>query len=238
MLLNQGYFYTVTLMAVSFGLLLIGLVISYVGQLKKNEKLRNEWLKSKKSSEKEVQKILHETRKSSEKIIQKAMQKAQEIIDDSVNFGEEEKNKLRSELVKLSKNIVDRYDKTMSQSLSEMSSLISSSSKDMQETSKKALVLISDEAQKQTKLFRSNAVSEMSIFQTKLLEIIENERKRISTELSEYKAKRMSEIEKNVLSLVKIISKDVFGKSISSKDQRDLIISSLEKAKKDGMFGK
>ena len=58
----------------------------------------------------------------------------------------------------------------------------------------------------------------------------------VEKELDTYKKTRMEEIDKGVISIIQKASQDIFTKSISTKDHQDLIIQSLEKAKKEGIF--
>ncbi len=55
-------------------------------------------------------------------------------------------------------------------------------------------------------------------------------------ELEDYKKTRMDQTEQSVIRIVQKVSQEILNKSISLDDQQKLLIESLEKAKKEGMF--
>lgn len=58
----------------------------------------------------------------------------------------------------------------------------------------------------------------------------------VEKELESYKQERIKQIDQVVLGIVQKASQDIFNKSISLADHQQLVIQSLEKAKKEGIF--
>ena len=58
----------------------------------------------------------------------------------------------------------------------------------------------------------------------------------IEKEVEYYKKARMQEIDQAVTSIVQKASQEIFNKSISIADHQNVVIQSLEKAKKEGFF--
>ncbi len=58
----------------------------------------------------------------------------------------------------------------------------------------------------------------------------------LEKELEEYKQARLKEIEQTVLHIVQKASEEIFNKTLSITDHQHIILDSLEKAKKEGMF--
>jgi hypothetical protein len=58
----------------------------------------------------------------------------------------------------------------------------------------------------------------------------------VEKELEAYKQTRLKEIDKAVTDIIQKASQDLFNKTISTTDHQNLIIQSLEKAKKEGVF--
>jgi len=58
----------------------------------------------------------------------------------------------------------------------------------------------------------------------------------IEKEVEYYKQSRMKEIDQAVEAIVQRASQEIFNKSLSLSDHQTLVIQSLEKAKKEGIF--
>lgn len=58
----------------------------------------------------------------------------------------------------------------------------------------------------------------------------------LEKELEEYKQARLKEIEQTVMRIVQKASQEIFNKTLSITDHQNIIIESLEKAKKEGVF--
>ena len=56
-------------------------------------------------------------------------------------------------------------------------------------------------------------------------------------ELDEYKKQRLKDAEQLISKIVQRASEDILNKSLSFEDHQKLLIESLEKAKKEGIFG-
>lgn len=59
----------------------------------------------------------------------------------------------------------------------------------------------------------------------------------LKKELDDYKEIRMKETEQLITAIVRKVSQEVLNKSLSLEDHQQLLIESLEKAKKEGVFG-
>jgi hypothetical protein len=60
---------------------------------------------------------------------------------------------------------------------------------------------------------------------------------RMEKELESYKQVRMKQAEQTITKIVQAASQDILNKSISFEDHQKLMLDSLDKAKKEGMFG-
>ncbi len=58
----------------------------------------------------------------------------------------------------------------------------------------------------------------------------------LQKELEAYKAMRLKETEQTVQRIVQKASQEILNKSLSLDDHQNLVIQSLEKAKKEGVF--
>lgn len=80
----------------------------------------------------------------------------------------------------------------------------------------------------------------MSLLQTDLKKQIQDFHStllpQVEKELEIYKQTRMQEIDKTTAEIIQKASQEIFNKSISLTDHQNMIVQSLEKAKKEGVF--
>ena len=82
----------------------------------------------------------------------------------------------------------------------------------------------------------SDAENEMKNASKTVNNSLQNLYKGYEAEVSEYKKGILSQIDKLGVDIIKQVSLKVLGKSLSKKEQEDLVIKSLEEAKKLGFF--
>lgn len=233
---TQIFFYTVSFIAVSFGLLLVALVAVYLKLTGKYLSLREKRQKENLKLSGEVNKRLETAQKTSEQILINARIKAQEIIKRSLTIGEEQKERLSRDLEKISQDGAERYRRTIEESLEQVKVQIETLSRQMSDFSKKSVNQITAQVEEQNALFRNAARGEIEKLQTVLSQTVEAERKKVEEELSQYKRSRLDEINRMVIEAVRIVSKDVLGKTIPLQDKKDLVKKALERAKKEGII--
>lgn len=90
--------------------------------------------------------------------------------------------------------------------------------------------------QNQSKNFQELTSGIQTEMQKKIKEFHEIRLTALEKEIDEYKQSRLKEIEKNIGSIVRTASQEILNKSISLEDHNALLIESLEKAKKKGVF--
>ena len=80
-----------------------------------------------------------------------------------------------------------------------------------------------------TKELEDGLRKQVSDFQTSMLPGLQKE-------LDEYKAAKMKETDQMTQRIVQRVSQEVLNKSISLEDHQQILIDSLEKAKREGIF--
>jgi hypothetical protein len=81
-----------------------------------------------------------------------------------------------------------------------------------------------------TKGLEGDLQTQIKLFHEKMLPELEKE-------LEEYKQARLKQIEDTVNRVIEEVSQEVLNKSMNVQDHENLVIQSLEKAKKEGVFG-
>lgn len=153
------------------------------------------------------EKINAEAREKAVRIIETAREKAVEIITEA-KFG----------TMRESDNLSQRLDEVSEQKLVEYKKMLQNVSKSIETT-----------AVRELSEYRKSLELETNLGQKAVGD-------KIVQELADYKAKRIAQIDLQIADAVKKILLDVLGRSISAEDQNKIIISSLEKAKNEGLF--
>lgn len=173
-------------------------------------KLQNEFAKFKRDKES----IHSEAREKAVRVVETAKEKALEILSEAKSDSLRESETIDMRLQEISENKLREYKK-MLQKVSE--SIEDTAVRELSEY-KKTLTFETAEGQK--------------IMEQKMTEAMTAAQEQIEN----YKAQKMAEIDERIEKLIKKITLQVLGKGLRIDDQTKIVISALEKAKKDGLF--
>ena len=158
-------------------------------------------------------------------IIDAANKKASEIIMSVQGISEQEKNILTASFQQmLSANLKD-YQIVAGKFSQTYETFIGNIGKDVKARLDMGLTKVVSDAENEMK----NASKTVN-------NSLQNLYKGYEAEVSEYKKGILSQIDKLGVDIIKQVSLKVLGKSLSKKEQEDLVIKSLEEAKKLGFF--
>lgn len=153
------------------------------------------------------------------KILEDATSEADQIIGGAEYISSSSKDAINKVLQAI---VVDVQKDAMTTSQSFMTNY--------QESLKQMVIQSLNDFQKIAKELEIDLQSQVKEFHESLLP-------RLEKELEEYKATRLKEADEMVVTVLKKVSQEVLNKSISIEDHNALLIDSLEKAKKEGVFG-
>ena len=209
----------------AFGLLLIDFVLLYLKSLKVQSGLREENDSLKHQKEDLEKGTYAPANDQARQIIEAANKKAAEIIANVQGISEQEKQILNNSFQQmLAANLKD-YRSVAGKFSQTYDSFIGGVGKDVKARLDMGLNKIIADAQLETK--KTSSVVNSSL---------QSLYRGYETEVSEFKKRILSQIDSLGVDFIKHVSLKVLGKTLSKKEQEDMIIQSLEEAKKLGFF--
>lgn len=181
-------------------------------------------------------KNLDEARQKSAKIIDNANSKALDIVTKadmsadiaSENFNEQAvktASRQIKQLEKTTEEFTKLYEKVLHDLKFKNIEILQNVSEDIQTSALKEINSFRDSVERLT-------VSSEALVKKKIDSDYETAKK----EIESYKENELKKIDNGIYSLLEKISMLALGKALNLSDQEDLIIKSLEKAKKEGVF--
>jgi len=209
----------------ALGFLLVVFMMLYLKSQKSVNGLRND-LDNLKKDKVDLEKGTYEpVNTQARAIIDTANRKASEIIASVQGLSEQEKNVLTNSFQQmLAANLRD-YQAVASKFSQTYDGFVANIGRDVRTRLDTGLNKVIADAQ-----------AEMKQSTLSVNSAIQNLYKGYEAEVSEYKKGILSQIDKLGVDIIKQVSLKVLGKSLSKKEQEELVIKSLEEAKKLGFF--
>ena len=200
-------------------------------KLRKNDE-KNE--KNNNQQEKKWLELENKAQKDYQEVLEAANKRAQEIILQATDIKRETDNKFNSAFETL----------LTSQKMSLEKSTTTLSSRHLEEIAK----LNNDSIALITKIYKDyevttkadldkykTAISQQTFEAEKLAaQRIKDEYIKLEKDIAERRAQKLAQLDTNIYKLLTIVSKDIIGKSLDFSEHEELVIQSLEKAKKEG----
>lgn len=206
---------TVNLMVLS----VLGFYIWTLNKEKKElDKRKKELSEKERQLESGYRQVIENALAKERKIIEEATAQARTILSDTQNLSTTSKDNLDKALQKMNYD-VQNYAATSS------NNLLADYKTYLGKIAEKSLL----DFQNNTKRFEDDMQNKMQDFRDTLLPGIQKE-------LEEYKNKRFRDADKAIDEIIKKVTEKILNKSLSLEDHQKLIIDSLEKAKKEGVF--
>jgi hypothetical protein len=200
-------------------LVFLGLYIRQLNKEKKElEDKANQITKKEAEVDSNFHQAVNQTIGQERKIIEDAAAQAKEILTQTKYVSDASKQVIEQALQKMlldaQQQVANSSNDIMSQHQKTMAQFSNQSLTDFQNITKQFEAVF----QKQLEDFRISALASL--------------KKDIDT----YKDKKLKDAEKTVNSIIQQVAQKVLNKSLSSEDHQKLIIESLEKARKEGLF--
>lgn len=215
------------LFSVTANLALFIFLIYYIARLRAREKSLE---RKEEKVDSHYHEVVDDALTKERKIMEDAVQESNEIIADAASEA--------SEILTGAQYVSDSSKKTVDDALKNVSVDIKKeaeqTARDFTKSYQTSLTQLTNESlsdfQHITKELQTDLQKKLSEFHSTLLPALEKE-------LEEYKKTRIRLIEESVTRIVTDASQEIMNKSISLEDHQKLVIDSLEKAKKEGVFG-
>lgn len=208
--------------------------------------------------EKELEKKEHKADTAYHQIVDDALSKERKIVDDATHEAQQilagahyinqaTKEAVHQALAKMAEDIqkdaVSAASEFMKSYQASLRDLSSQSLTDFREYAKEQDM----ELKRQIKAFHTTLNESLANFQDVAKGMEGDLQQQIQAfhqtllptmqkELEDYKQARMAQTERTVAKIVQKVSQEVLNKSLSNDDQQKLLLESLDKAKKEGMF--
>ena len=209
----------------ALGLLLVVFLMLYLKSLKSLTTLRSDLDLLKKEKTDLEKGALTSVNVQAKEVIEAANKKAVEIISNVQGISETEKSVLTASFQQmLAANLKD-YQAVAGKFSQTYDSFVSNIGRDVKARLDMGLNKVIADAQ-----------AEMKNTALTINSSLQNLYKGYEAEVSEYKKGILSQIDKLGVDIIKQVSLKVLGKTLSKKEQEDLVIKSLEEAKKLGFF--
>lgn len=174
----------------------------------------------------------------SARVVKSAEDKAKTVIDKAVERARDTLLEAES----FNQDILDKLEMSLRQTASEGLKLIREESTQIDKGYKALAGDIKQEyveqADQTLQSIKATAARELEDFRQVLKQETTAEFKQVKEEIERYKQVKFREVDEAAKALVLRVSEEVLGKAISLDDHERLVIEALEKAKKEGVFGK
>lgn len=207
------------------------------------------WYFSRRSVFKKESEILDSANEKALDILQKANNEALSVVEEArakvrtletkISFDEEAFQQLlktqqdsiikavSDHLQKITTSVLSNYQETLRKTTEADLSVFRTSTVDLEKTAR-------DEVESFKNLLEKETIGTQRDVAQKIREAYTAAQDEIKT----YRAERLTEIDDHIGEIILAVSQRVIGKALSLENHRDLVISSLERAKKEGFFEK
>ena len=217
--------YGLVLISIALGLFVLALVVSYLRIVRRYSQLKEEKSKLEAEAKLKAEKKLEEASKVSEQIIQEARIKASEIIKKTETFSRETKDAMIAELGKVSTEYIGSYKQALNEAKTETVSVLAGVSKDLK-----------SKALSEVETFKGSLQAEIKSSQEALRQAVNAGYQKIEGEIDKYRKVRLQQVDVAIFEILREVSQRVIGKALTLEEHEELVIKSLEEAKKENVF--
>ena len=191
----------------------------------KNADEEKRWKDLETKAQNDYQEIITIANKKASEIIAQAMQ----VNHDSVKTFEDSVSTMlqnqKSNIDQESKEIAKKHESEINELNNKIITLLTNVYKDIESATRTDLESYKNVIKQQT--FEAEKLAQ---------ERMKTEYEKLEKEIAERKQQRLQQLEENIYKILNNVSKDVIGKTLDLTTHEDLIVKSIEKAKKEGVL--
>jgi len=188
----------------------------------KNEE-KNRWKDLELQAQKDYQKIIETANNKAQDIIFQAAQIQHESTTKFDSFVEQMLENQKSALSTTSSALSKKHDEEINGLNNHILNLLTNVYKDIEVSAKTDLEQYKKLLQQQT--FDAERIAQKRV---------QEEYVKLEKEIQQKRDERFKELDDNIYKVLSKVSKNIVGKSLDTSTQQDLILNSLDKAKRDG----
>ena len=213
------------LVSISFGILLVGIIITYFWLIKKYLSLEHTKAQAQTEMGIQSQKLLSDAQVSANQIVKDATSKAEAIVKGAQNIDVSQQQMIVKALEAQSQKYIALYQTSLKAIEQQALSAVQGAPEEI----KKGI-------QAQINLVGQNLSKELVGTQNQFRIAMDTAYKNMQIDLESYKKAKINKVDENVLEAIESIAQEVIARSIPVEDHEQLILKSLDQAKKEGLF--
>jgi len=183
------------------------------------------WQELEIKAEKDYQEIISVANKKASEIIAQAMQVNQDTVKTFENTVSTMLQNQKSNIEQKSEEISKKHETEINELNNKIIILLTSVYKEIDSSTKAGLENYKNVIKQQT--FEAEKLAQ---------ERMKTEYEKLEIEIAEKKQQRLQQLEENIYKILNNISKEIIGKTLDLTSHEDLIIKSIDKAKKEGVL--
>lgn len=180
--------------------------------------------------------IIESAQKQANAIVEKAVDSAKHILFETEYVKQDITKEMQDSLQKVAEETIKMVQGRSSESEKEFRIVVDEIKQEFAKEATSKLSAIEQVTKEETddfkEILRRETISSQEFIGKKIGEDFVEVQKEIDT----YKKTRLSEIDKNIEAITKQVVKETLGASLTLPIQEDLVLASLENAKKTGLF--
>lgn len=180
--------------------------------------------------------IIESAQKQANSIVEKAVESAKHILFETEYVKQDITREMQDSLTKVAEESVKLVQGRSVESEKAFREVVDEIKAEFAKEAEKRLTAIEKIVDSEANDFKAMLLSQTIGSQEFIGKKIGEDFQDLQGQLSEYKKSKLSEIDKNINSVIKDVVKETLGASITIPIHEDLVLSSLENAKKGGLF--
>lgn len=232
MIIEPIVFYDLVIVTFVLGIGLAAVIIFYARTLKKLHETQREEEKLRSNIHKKAEEALDDARQKAAQIITEANLKAKDLLSKTQGFNDKSRNILQKQLETVSKTQAANLEKASIDLLKDYQKMLEDLKQDHVNVFRNMSKDIESYTSSELSDFKETIEKETVDTQKIVGQRIEEEFKKAETDLAAYKAEKIKKIDDSIYDLLRTVSELSFGKALSLNEHQELILQSLEQAKK------
>lgn len=180
--------------------------------------------------------IIQQAQKQANEIVQKAVESTKHILFETEYVKQDITREMQDSLTKVAEESVKLVQGRSVESEKAFRDVVDEIKAEFAKEAEKKLTAIQSIAQEEADEFKSMLLRETVGSQQFIGKKIGSDFQDVQSQIAEYKKEKMAEVDKQINSIIKEVVKETLGQSITILLHEDLVLASLENAKKGGLF--
>jgi len=208
------------------------IIYAYIRLASRYAELDSKFKKEESERQKVRDTILSDSYKSAQDVILNAKRKAESVVKDAQFFRDEQQESFHKSLDQITSRQLEIYQNTLKDIKEDTHVMFEQLLEETKRQKDQQLSLLIDHLKLEIQETTQTYKSQITNLTTELKKSFEVEHDTVTHELSTYRQMMIERIDNSILTIVSEVVSDVVSTGISLKDREDMIMQSLNQAKK------